>query len=64
MAIIAEFHFNGEKLSRVNHETDLKLILTHNIKTFKYLQDTKYTNTLHLLLTLITRSELDECLFS
>ena len=52
MDIIAEFHFNGEKLSRINEEIYLKLIQSHNIKTFKYLQDPKYTDTLNLLLKL------------
>ena len=52
IATITEFYYGNEKMSKTSEELDLKLILTHNMKTFKYLQNSQCTNRLSLLRTL------------
>ena len=54
LATIVEFYFNNEKHSKPTHEIDLKIILSHNIKTFEHLQELHYARTRQLLTRLTT----------
>ena len=53
LATITDFYYSNEKTSKISEEINLKLIFTHNTKTFKSVSHPQYKTTLKLVESLM-----------